>query len=253
MLTGVVTPQHIADFPIGFLANLFLLQQLFPKALISFDVLHVTWTLTVEILWYALAPLLLLGNRTVRWPTVLITLFVSTLWAFSASIHALDSMFPGITDTHPGHSYLFIGNHFFSQACFFVFGAWIYFQKNQIASWNPLSALLLGILVFILKPYYFVFNPIFITGIGLGLLMVAAINSKPIKNRFIYLVSETSYSIYLCHFPVILWVHQGLGLASLEGVIVSITFTLAISIASYLFIEKPGMRWGRVLAAARKS
>lgn len=252
VLAGVITLQRTADFPMGFLANLLLLQQLFPRALIAFDVLHVTWTLTVEILWYALAPLLLVGNRTVRWPTVLVTIILSTLWAFLASTHALDSMFPGITDIHPGHSYLFIGNHFLSQVCFFVFGAWIYFQKDQLKRWNPLSAFLLGILVFILKPYYLVFNPLFITGIGMGLLMVAAINSKNIKNRLVYLVSETSYSIYLCHFPVILWIHQGLGLASLEGVVVSITFTLAISIASYLLIEKPAMRWGRVLAAALK-
>ncbi|MDP2768732.1 MAG: acyltransferase, partial [Giesbergeria sp.] len=69
VLTGIINFHRITQLPWEFLANLLLLQQLFPSALISFDVLHVTWTLTVEVLWYALAPLLVIGNRTLRWPT----------------------------------------------------------------------------------------------------------------------------------------------------------------------------------------
>ena len=251
-LTGVVNLHRVVQLPWEFLANLLLLQQLFPSALISFDVLHVTWTLTVEVLWYAVAPLLMIGNRTLRWPTVAATVVLSTIWAFSASTHRMDHFFPGITDVNPGHSYLFIGNHFFSQICFFVFGAWIYFQKNKLTKWNPLSALAIGILIFLLKPYYMVFNPIFITGIGIGFFMLAAINSAAIKNKLIFLVSETSYSIYLCHFPIILWVHHGLGYNSLHGVVVSVLITIAISVLSYIFIEKPGMRFGRLLSERNK-
>ncbi len=252
ILTNVVTIHRISDFPGKFLANILLLQQLFPSALIYFDVLHVTWTLTVEILWYLIAPLLLLGNRKLRWPTVFISICISTIWSYTASRHLLDGLYPGLTDTNPGYSYLFLGNHFLSQVCFFVFGAWIHFHKNQLSPWNPLSALALGLLIFILKPYYMVFNPIFITGIGLGFFMLAAINSQAIKNRFVFLISETSYSIYLCHFPIILWVRHGLGLDSISGVAVSIAITMAVSLASYLCIEKPGMRLGRIISDRRK-
>lgn len=252
VLTGVINFHRVAQLPLEFLANLLLLQQLFPSALISFDVLHVTWTLTVEVLWYALAPLLMIGNRTLRWPTVLVTVVLSTVWAFSASTHQMDHFFPGITDTNPGYSYLFLGNHFFAQICFFVFGAWIYFQRNKLTQWNPLSALVIGIFIFVLKPYYMIFNPIFLTGIGIGFLMLAAINSPAIKNKFVFLISETSYSIYLCHFPVILWVHHGLGYDSLRGVVVSVLITITISLLSYIFIEKPGMRFGRQISEKNK-
>ncbi len=96
-----------------------------------------------------------------------------------------------------------------------------------------------------------IFNPIFITGIGLTFLMLGAINSTPIKNRFIFLISETSYSIYLCHFPIILWVRHGMGLESVQGVLVSVLLTMTISVISYVCIEKPGMRLGRRIAENR--
>ncbi|MDP2768650.1 MAG: hypothetical protein Q8O81_02325, partial [Giesbergeria sp.] len=64
--------------------------------------------------------------------------------------------------------------------------------------------------------------------------------------------SEASYSIYLCHFPVILWVHHSLGYESLRGVVVSALITITISLFSYIFIEKPGMRFGRLISENNK-
>jgi len=244
-LTGVVTPHRIVQLPWEFLVNLLLLQQLFPSSLIAFDVLHVTWTLTVEMLWYAFLPLLLIGNRSIRLPIVFLAVVVSTAWAFYASMHKMDYFYPGVTDVNSGYSYLFLGNHFFSQICFFIFGSWIYFQKNSLIHWNPVSAILLGVLIFMFKPYYMIFNPIFLTGIGIGFFLIAAINSAAVKSKLVYIISVTSYSIYLCHFPIILWVHHGLGYNSTSGVVVSAAITIAVSILSFVLIEKPGMRFGR--------
>lgn len=252
IITNAISVRSILESPWQFFANLILLQQLFPSALIAFDVLHVTWTLTVEVLWYLLAPLLFFGHYKFRWPVVLISVFISTTWALLASLHVLDGLYPDIIKINPGYSYLFIGNNFISQFCFFIFGAWLQLHKSELSNWNPLSALTLGVLIFMLKPYYMIFNPIFITGIGLGFFMLAAINSTAIKNRLVFLISETSYSIYLCHFPVILWVQHGLGLGSIKGVLVAISVTMLISLASYLYIEKPGMRLGRLIADNRR-
>lgn len=243
---GGLSIAKISTHPWEFLANLVLWQQLFPTALINFDVLHVTWTLTVEVLWYGLAPLLLLGTRQIRWPTVVFFILLSSVWSYLASRHQLDFIFPGITDTNPGHSYLFLGNHFLSQVCFFIFGAWIYFQQDRLKHWNPTTCFTLGTLIFMLMPYYMAFNPIFITGIGIGFFMLAAINSQPIKNRAVFFVSETSYSIYLCHFPIILWIHDSLGLNSIAGVSISLLTTAIVSFLSYILIEKPGMKLGRL-------
>ncbi len=50
--------------PTSFLLNMVNLQQLDPVALIEFDVLSVSWTLTIEVLWYLLAPLVVwLGRK----------------------------------------------------------------------------------------------------------------------------------------------------------------------------------------------
>lgn len=251
IITNTVNLRSIFEFPWRFFANLILLQQLFPSALLTFDVLHVTWTLTVEVIWYVLAPLLFWKQPKLRFSIVFLSIFISTAWSLLASLGFLDGLYPEIIKSNPGYSYLFIGNNFISQFCFFVFGAWLQSQKNALSQWNPLAAFILFLLVFILKSYYMIFNPIFITGIGLTFLMLGAINSPPIKNRFIFLISETSYSIYLCHFPIILWVRHGMGLESAQGVLVSILLTMTISVISYVCIEKPGMRLGRRIAENR--
>lgn len=245
-LLGGFNLSKIATYPWDFLANLVLWQQLFPSALINFDVLHVTWTLTVEVIWYALAPLLLLGVRGLRRSTVVFFILISSAWSYLAHRQHLDFIFPGVTDINPGHSYLFLGNHFLSQVCFFIFGAWIYFEKDKLKHWNPVTCLALGTLIFMLMPYYMTFNPIFITGIGIGFFMLAAINSAPIKNKIVFFISETSYSIYLCHFPIILWIHHSLGLNSAFAALVSLSLTLTVSLLSYILVEKPGIKLGRL-------
>ncbi|GAB1386494.1 hypothetical protein MASR1M59_16420 [Melaminivora sp.] len=244
--TEVITLARVSQTPWQFLANILLLQQLFPAALLHYDVLHVTWTLTVELLWYLLAPLLLWRKRLSTGTVVVITV-LSTLWAWVANLHLLDGLYPGITDSNPGFSYLFLANHFFSQVCFFAFGSWIYFHQERLRQLNPLPLLLIGILIFLLRPYYFFFNPIFITGIGLGLFMLAGLNSPAIRNKAIFFISETSYSIYLCHFPILLLVHNQWGLTGLPGLLTSIGLTLLVCSASYVLLEKPAIRLGRRL------
>lgn len=243
----VVTAGAIAADPWAFVVNLAFLQHLFPSALVKFDVLHVSWTLTVEVLWYVLAPLLLLGKRTLGWPTVLITLLVSTAWSYTASIGALDSLYPGETDVNPGYAYLFVVNHFFAQAIFFVFGAWIHFHRRAVTQINPVLALGLSIFIFLAQPYYLIFNPMFVTGVGISLLLVTAVNSQTIRSRLVFLVSETSYAIYLCHFPVMLWVRHHLEMDGLAGASFSVALTLLLASLSYILIEKPFVKVGRLL------
>lgn len=248
-LQNVITHARIAEQPGYFIANLLLLQHLFPQSLLAFDVLHVTWTLTVELLWYASVPLFALLLTKAPKTTVLITVLASSFWSYLAGIGALNSLFPSIQH-EPGRLYLFASNHFFSQICFFVFGAWVYRHKSQVAMINPMSALLAGLALFLLRPYYFVFNPIFITGIGLMCFLVAAIVLPHMKNRLVMLLSETSYSIYLCHFPVLLFIHGHLKLQGLTGVAVSVVATLVLALLTYNWIEKPGMNLGRQIADA---
>ena len=246
-LQHVVTIGRVADHPGYFLANLLLIQQLVPLSLITFDALHVTWTLTVELLWYVSVPLFaLLLTRQPR-TTLVVSTLVSTVWAILANKGILNPLFPSVAH-EPGWIYLFAANHFLAQVCFFVFGAWVYRHKSQLKNIHPLSAILAGLLVFLLRPYYFVFNPMFITGIGLMCFLIAAVNLTDMKNKLVMLLSETSYSIYLCHFPILLYVGERFGKGSLTGLVVATAATLLLSFLTYKLVEKPGMRLGRVCA-----
>lgn len=155
------------------------------------------------------------------------------------------------SDTNPSCSYLFVVNHFFAQAIFFVLGAWIYFHRRAVAHINPVLALCLALLVFLAQPYYLIFNPMFITGIGIALLLLTALNTQPICSRFVFLISETSYAIYLCHFPVMLFVRDRLGMTGSAGVAASIAVIMLLAVISDVLIEKPSVRIGRLLAPPR--
>lgn len=91
----------------------------------------------------------------------------------------------------------------------------------------------------------------FITGIGIALLLLTALNSQPIRSRFVFLISETSYAIYLCHFPVMLFVRDRLGMTGSAGIAVSIAVIMLLAVISYVLIEKPSVRIGRLLASPR--
>ena len=158
-LQNVVTIDRITAQFNYFLANIFLIQQLIPNALIAFDVLHVTWTLTVEVLWYASAPFFSWMLMRHSLSTVLGATLVATAWSWLSSIGYLNALHPSIQN-NPGHIYLFVSNNFFSQVCFFVFGAWVYQNKSKLSEINPLTVILIGLCVFFLRSYFFVFNPI---------------------------------------------------------------------------------------------
>ncbi len=249
-LSGMFAGGNARHHPAELAANLLLLQHLFPSALLRFDALHVSWTLTVEVLWYVLAPLLLrrgpLSTRTLG-----VIVLLSSSWALLAKFGFLNGLYPGITDVDAGHSYLFLSNHFVAQLCFFAIGSWVYFNLARLRQLNPLSLLLWGLVLLLLRPYYWVFDPIFITGLALGLFLVAGLNSASIRSKLVFLVSETSYSIYLCHLPIMVFVRDRWHLEGPAGIAVSAAVTLLVSIASYLLVERPAVRLGRRLLQPR--
>jgi len=252
ILGGGLALSRVTAEPWGFLVNIAMLQQLFPSKLIYFDILHVTWTLTIEVLWYITAPLLPLFFKRISWQLVVGITVLSTLFVKMSVTGHLNWIYPQIA-SNPPWRVLFLDNSFLAQLCFFIYGGYIYFHEQALRRFNPLLLTLLFLTIFVLRPYYFSwFNPIFITGIGLSCLFVACLNSQLLQIRVIHYISEISYSVYLCHFPVLLWVHRSLELEGKKGVIVGIAVTLALSTLSYLFIERPGIKLGKRLAFREK-
>jgi peptidoglycan/LPS O-acetylase OafA/YrhL len=247
LTNGVVSLQKIADQPYWFFYNLILIQHWIPNALIFFDSLHVTWTLTVELAWYLVVPVVFLALRSRPLLTVVAACLLSTGWVWLANAGRLTALFPD-TAGNPALQYLIISNHFFGQLCFFIMGAVIYMQRQGLAKLNPTVLIYVGLIVLMVRPYYFVLNPIFITGLGLGCLMTGLLNIQPSNSRFIDHLSDISYSVYLSHFPILLACKHMLALNGFNAVVMSTLLTLAVSTAAYRFIEKPGIRLGRRLA-----
>jgi peptidoglycan/LPS O-acetylase OafA/YrhL len=239
---------HISQHPWELLANLLLLQQFFPKALFAYDFLHVSWTLTVELAWYIAIPIILAWYGKINLRSVVVMTLISTLFSYSAANGYLNFLLPPDLASNGGIRYLILDNAFISQFCFFFFGAYIYFHHEALATFNPLMLIGVFLLVFILKPYYLHFNPLFITGIGISFLMVACLNSRVIASRLVHWISEVSFSIYLCHLPIMVMVRDKYGLAGTNGVVVSLLITMVVSTIAYAMIERPSIRLGRKVA-----
>ncbi|WP_374347218.1 acyltransferase family protein [Chitinimonas sp.] len=245
---GALTLASISAKPWHFISNMVLLQHLFPEALKGMDVLHVTWTLTVEVLWYALLPLLLLLFKRIDFKVVVAATLLSTAYVYGAGKGVFDFVFPSIAKDQGMH-FLFLENNFLGQLCFFVYGAYIYQQREWLKTFNPVGMCCLAMLMFVLRPYYFaIMNPIFFTGIALSALFIVAIACPPWQFRPAHFISEISYSIYLCHFPILLYVRHVRQVEGFSGALLGLALTLLVSIVSYALVERPGIALGKRIA-----
>ena len=136
VFSGVLSRANIAERPGSFLLSMANLQQLYPVALLELDALHVSWSLTAELLWYVVAPLLMLAYR--RWALLVFVGLValSSLWSLAASLHYLDGLYRGVFSALknpmlPGQEDIFIRYAFPVQCMFFGVGALIFRFKEQ--------------------------------------------------------------------------------------------------------------------------
>jgi exopolysaccharide production protein ExoZ len=93
LLVGGISVAEVMKHPFSFALAAMNLQQLHAVSLLQMDVLHVTWTLTVEVLWYVLAPLVLIGFRRFAWPLLLAFAIMSVLWSMAATRNQLDFLY----------------------------------------------------------------------------------------------------------------------------------------------------------------
>lgn len=125
--------RHDYDFiSIHALANLLMLQHIFPVSLIRCDVLHVTWTLTIELFWYGIAPIFLISLRRFPNKTLIITILSSSLFVYFSRMGCFDFIFLnhfeilGLSKI-AGYRDFFITNSFIGQLPFFVLGGYLLF------------------------------------------------------------------------------------------------------------------------------
>lgn len=220
------------------LVHLLFLQHFFPSAFAKYDALPVSWTLTVEAVWYVLA--FVIATRFYKAPAKYTIFFVllACVWV-NGAIHF--EIFPSVQDA--GQRYFFIQNSALAQMPFFLFGAWIAVAPPRVDK-AALLALVVSTVVLFKSWEPIAVTPIFITGLGVSALFLILKDLHYDNPRIIKFMSDISYSFYLIHYPILLMAGKFFSDKYMLSVSAFI-FTSILAYLSYVFIEKPFMKIAR--------
>ena len=267
------------DWPY-FLINFLALGHLAPYAL-SFDVLTVSWTLTVEWTWYLLVPLLLWGAQHTAhhisvkaywlWVSICIT-GISTGWMWLAWAGQLDSLYAagiaklGISPVNEAMRFAFIVVAAPAQWGFFLLGVllWVYAD-----SWHKLHKIgyVAIALITLAKPGWwnswlpssFRLDPSILTGIGLAAVFLL-VKNLPTERwgrlqkaplRFLHWIGDISYPIYLIHVPVIVVIFSYKQFNSMQATFLCLFILLSTASLLHFLVEIPGRKLGARLTHSR--
>jgi len=251
------------DWPF-FALDLAALSHLNAHALLRFDVLGISWTLTVELVWYALAPLLVraAGRREPAWGTLLVPFAaLSCLWVWAAEQGWLDWFVSGFASAGllplpAAARFVFVTNQFPAHLALFVLGAAL---RTHEASLARVPALLLVACVVPLAgwphtvDHWLGIRPSLVSGFGMAALMLLALRGSLPAFAAVGWIGRVSYPIFLVHVPIMQWIHGPLGLEGIASFAAALAGIVAASWALHRLVEEPGIRLGRRLGGARVS
>lgn len=207
-------------------------------------ILIVAWSLQYEVFFYALTSLLIIAP--VAWLVAVIALAIAWL---TVHVGGLPVSFP---------------LSFFTSESVPLFGfgmllAWL--AKSRLSIPRPDLLALLGFVVFAGMGAFEVTGGIklpnreMLYGLASCLIILGLVRAednavKPWSLPKLSLLGDASYALYLVHFPLISVICKAVratGLTCLTGatvaVVLSIVASLVVSVAFYLWIEKPLMTW----------
>lgn len=254
----------VQERPYFFILNLLNLQQLSAPALFNFNALGaVSWTLTIEILWYVLAPVLIWIsikknlNPLIRMHLPVITMIlISIAWVWLFQNGNLDSW----ADVHvakvqgppnPAYKLMVVNAAFPAQLANFAYGISIFFWREKF---QHIPSILLKIIAFVLiagLPFYknqFIWWQIF-SGIGITSLFMLAIRFPIVKIPSLSWIGKISYSLYLLHVALFFSLEEIFRHIGPWHVAITIALTVFSATLLHYGIELPGMRFSRYLTA----
>lgn len=223
----------------AFIAHLVFLQHFFPDAYFKYDGLRVSWTLTIEMIWYIVA--IAVSSRFFKNPNkgLWLSIFISLLW-----IYAFQHKSWVVNQWIKGHNhYFFASNNVIAQLPFFFFGAWIAAKKPKFDNAGLFSIFLITIVFQPVWQSAFP-NPIFLTGLGAAALFLLLQNISCRPSWGIRILSDISYSFYLIHYPIIILTTKLLS-NKYHITIVAFFGTCLVSYLSYKLIEQPFINFAK--------
>jgi|JI6StandDraft_1071083.scaffolds.fasta_scaffold32745_2 peptidoglycan/LPS O-acetylase OafA/YrhL len=272
--------QNPQDWPY-FLINFLALGHFVPYAL-SFDVLTVSWTLTVEWSWYLLVLLLLWGQQQTAvhglsaqpyWlGAALGVTIISIVWMWLAWAGQLDWLYAsgiaklGISPVNDALRFAFIVVAAPAQWGFFMLGVLLWVCAEKLRKVSSLICLAV-VLALLAKPGWWNLwlpssvrlDPSIVTGIGLAAVFLlvqrlpVALSTgfyrKPLG--FLQWIGDVSYPIYLIHVPIIVVVFSYKQLSSPQATVVCILILFAAAAMLHLLVELPGRKLGARLLGSR--
>lgn len=228
------------------------------------------WTIGVEMLFYAIFPILILAIRTCRSAFVLLVISIIISYAIRSLLHL--QYIASAPQSKWDWSYFAPG----SNLCFFAMGLFAYHISQQYKASNLfnriipfLAIIIIGGLMFLDIGEYFYGDgrgDIIVWGLGLMALCIWQSVSPIlfIANQFFEYLGERSFSIYLLH-PVIITYSKNLIVAIYERLvpyigtnaffvcaILIMALTLFFAELTYRLIEVPGISFGRKLIIKRR-
>lgn len=252
LLSSSLTLPRVMDRPGSFLLSLLNLQQTYAVALLELDSLHVTWTLTVEMFWYILAPLVVIVYRRYAWLTLGGLALISLFWSGAAAQHQVDWLytdgFSKMTQPVELSQYFVLINWAFpAQMVFFGLGALIYRYRQQAFRIGNTPLLLCIFASIGLLEHYINIIPLppIPTSIGIAAFFILLIRSPAFDVPFLVHIGKISYSVYLLHVPVIAWCYHEWGNLGKAHLLLTMCFILALSHLLYVLVERPCIRYAQ--------
>lgn len=243
------------------LLNITNLQFLHPIPHLQLDTLHVGWSLTVELLWYIIAPILLIfigkSNKSkTRWIVVLFLFFVvSIVWVFLAKNGFFNDFYRnsfsvvGVSPEIHIFRHTLIDNAPPAQFMYFIMGVLLYIFKNELLCVKSyfLSVLMISILLFIPDWNNIIgIYPNALTGVGCAALILW-IQRFGIHDEFTKWLAKVSYSVYLIHVPILLIVFRYFSITGWLGLTIALGVIAIGSEIGWRLVEAPSQRLGKRL------
>lgn len=264
VVAAAVTPQANwqwpADWP-TYLIHLFAFTHFSPTALQRHDVLTVSWTLTVEICWYLLAPVLVWGAQRNadrhNWLALGAgALALSSAWVWAAQNGGLDPLYAsairqaGVDPVNTFMRFAYIVNAAPAQLVFFMMGVlvWRYEQTlRKLPWWLTMTTMVVGIGGTLHWNDLLGLHPSFASGVGLTALLLLALKTPVLTWRWPHQLGEWAYPVYLLHVPIMLAVFNTFKFQGVPALMLALAALLLASALLHYLVEAPMNHWGRSL------